>query len=393
MTRCGVCGRLVGGWNGMWRISLSRLISPLLISSWEPPHTAPTARTACPTPKPPWFSGAPPASSAPCRRLRRGGASDSRGNPGRRSRPTQASHHSRPTQSTSQPPFAAYASLPAPAPELLDTAPPPEFSAPLLTPERTPEHAPRQRTPEHAPRQYPQVSAPAERPQVSALPERPQESAPPERPQEPDRAPTFPKEILGGVVGLQPERSGRGLRPRPWPWPPESPDPPWPLESPDPPWPPELPASPCRSPVSPAWSSLQGAHPPSPVDMLRCGTHLLGGRDNVRILDSLFVVFPLSFLSFLIWLFSCSCLVNLIIACTCFSFPWLHLHVFISPEFSLSLCPSTRLICCVSWVSVWFIKKKKFIIYLLAPVSFPHHNPWQIMCMKLEQKIYVQMCA
>ncbi len=39
-------------------------------------------------------------------------------------------------------------------------------------------------------------------------------------------------------------------------------DPPWPPESLDPPWPPELPASPWRPPVSPSWTSLQGAHPP-----------------------------------------------------------------------------------------------------------------------------------
>ncbi len=50
-----------------------------------------------------------------------------------------------------------------------------------------------------------------------------------------------------------------------------------------------------------------GRPPPSPVDMLRRGTRLSGGGDNVRVLDSLFFVFPLPFLSFLIWLFSCSC--------------------------------------------------------------------------------------
>ncbi len=87
----------------------------------------------------------------------------------------------------------------------------------------------------------------------------------------------------------------------------DSPDPPWPPESPDQPWSSEPPASPWRPPVSPSWPSLQGAHPPSPVDMLRCGTHLLGGGDNVRVMDSLFFVFHMSLLSFLIWLCSCSC--------------------------------------------------------------------------------------
>ncbi len=70
---------------------------------------------------------------------------------------------------------------------------------------------------------------------------------------------------------------------------------------------PEPPASPWRPPVSPSWTSLQGAHPPSPVDMLRRGTCLLGRGDYARVLDSLFFVYSLSLLSFLIWLFSCSC--------------------------------------------------------------------------------------
>ncbi len=103
----------------------------------------------------------------------------------------------------------------------------------------------------------------------------------------------------GGSRAVQPWRPESPDPPRR----PESPDPPRPTESSDPPWPPELPASPWRSPVSPSWSSLQGAHPASPVDMLRRRTRLSGGGDNVRVLDSLFFVFPLSFL---IWLFFCS---------------------------------------------------------------------------------------
>ncbi len=34
--------------------------------------------------------------------------------------------------------------------------------------------------------------------------------------------------------------------------------------------------------MSPSWTSLQEAHPPSPVDMLRRGTHHPGGGGNVR---------------------------------------------------------------------------------------------------------------
>ncbi|KAL1260184.1 hypothetical protein QQF64_008011 [Cirrhinus molitorella] len=72
-----------------------------------------------------------------------------------------------------------------------------------------------------------------------------------------------------------------------FPWPPKLPALPWlkglsalpwPLELPDPPWPPELPASPCppelpdlpwRPPVSLASAGLQGATPPSPMDLLQ----------------------------------------------------------------------------------------------------------------------------
>ncbi len=74
----------------------------------------------------------------------------------------------------------------------------------------------------------------------------------------------------------------------------------------DPPWPPELPASPWRTPVSPSWTSLQGAHPPP--RWICCGVghaYLEGGIMSG--FWTLFFVFPLPFLSFLIWLFSCSC--------------------------------------------------------------------------------------
>ncbi len=43
------------------------------------------------------------------------------------------------------------------------------------------------------------------------------------------------------------------------------------------------------------------------LDQLQGAHSLSGGGDNVRVLDSLFFVFPLPFLSFLIWLFYCSC--------------------------------------------------------------------------------------
>ncbi len=99
------------------------------------------------------------------------------------------------------------------------------------------------------------------------------------------------------------------------PWPPESPKPPWPPESPIPPWSPEpqtqpggrpsprirlgLPSLLSRRghqsprpnleafPVSLPCISLQGAHPPSPVLLLRRGTRLPGGGGNVTDLSVL----------------------------------------------------------------------------------------------------------
>ncbi|KAI2654075.1 IgA FC receptor [Labeo rohita] len=101
------------------------------------------------------------------------------------------------------------------------------------------------------------------------------------------------------------------------PWPPEPPDPtwpperftrPWPPEPPDPPWPPELSVRPCPPELpDPPWLpdlpwrlslatmflsriSLQGAHPPSLVVLLRCGTHLPGGGPLVTLVTpSLFL--------------------------------------------------------------------------------------------------------
>ncbi len=59
----------------------------------------PNGSDRLPKPKPPpWFSGAPPASSAPCRCLQRNGVRDSRGNPSRRSQPMQDSRRSRLTE-------------------------------------------------------------------------------------------------------------------------------------------------------------------------------------------------------------------------------------------------------------------------------------------------------
>ncbi len=45
--------------------------------------------------------------------------------------------------------------------------------------------------------------------------------------------------------------------------------------------------------------------------------------------------------------------------------------MFISPEFSLSLCPSTRLCSCVSYVPSL---KSHYSFYLSSPVSFPQHD-------------------
>ncbi len=87
------------------------------------------------------------------------------------------------------------------------------------------------------------------------------------------------------------------------PWPPESPDPPRPPESSDPPWPPELPAPPWLPERAPPWRppvlsclrvpwGLQSAHPPSPFDVIRRGTRLLEGGDNVRLSLSVSCVSP-----------------------------------------------------------------------------------------------------
>ncbi len=114
-TRCGVCGRLVGGWNSMWRISLSILISPLLTSSREPPYR-PNGSDRLPKPKHPLnlqsctcaFSPVPPSAAKLSPR--------SAG----KSRPPFAAHPSPPFAGDSRPPsvaksklpFAAHASLP-----------------------------------------------------------------------------------------------------------------------------------------------------------------------------------------------------------------------------------------------------------------------------------------
>ncbi len=121
-ARCGVCGRLVGGWNCMWRISSSVLSSSFSTSHWEPTHTSPMARTACPTPNAPLSSAAPTASSAPSHRPRLTQASRLQGNTGRRLRWSQgrrlkscsglpfAGRSRPPTMAHSRPSFAAKAS-------------------------------------------------------------------------------------------------------------------------------------------------------------------------------------------------------------------------------------------------------------------------------------------
>ncbi len=101
------------------------------------------------------------------------------------------------------PPFAAKAGLPAvsmASPPAVSMASPPAVpvaSLPVAAPFR-PVPAPRQRPPEPAPRQRPPEPAPQQCPPVPAPWMRLAVPAPPERPQVPDRAPTFPKEILRG---------------------------------------------------------------------------------------------------------------------------------------------------------------------------------------------------
>ncbi len=132
----------------------------------------------------------------------------------------------------------------------------------------SPVSAPPERPQVPTPPECPQVPAPPECPQVPALPEHPPEPAPPERPPAFIDFPIFIFFRGGGGGHI------------------DSPDPPWPLESPDPSLPLKLPALPWRPPVSPFLTSLQGANPPSPLNMLQLGTHLL--RERGGTLCSLF---------------------------------------------------------------------------------------------------------
>ncbi len=134
------------------------------------------------------------------------------------------------TQARCQPPLTQAHRRPQPIEStmlclrLQSAVPPPRKRYVVPAP---PEPAPRPVLPERpqvsTPPERPQVSMPTERPQVSAPPKHPQVPAPPERPQvpvpsihQPDRAPTLPNKLFWGiVVGLQPERPGWGLGPRP----------------------------------------------------------------------------------------------------------------------------------------------------------------------------------
>ncbi len=275
-TNCGVCGRPVGGWNGMWRISSSLLIwsffiplplegaeSLQLTPRREPPHAAPTA--ACPTPNTPFSSEASPASSAPSRHSRRSQGCRSRltqacrsqGNPGRRPQLTQArcprgntGRHSWPTQACHRPrliqgqckPAAVHGSL-TPAgsscgkPAGLSTVKPAAGStcAPRITGGL-----------------WGYVLKPSSRARSSTASSSARTSRAPSRARSsrmPPRHHSFPQEnVWGGHMPVaKTAKATENLL--------------WPPESPDPPWPPVM-HRPGESPVSPSWTSLQGTHPP-----------------------------------------------------------------------------------------------------------------------------------
>ncbi len=96
-TLCRVCGRRVGGWNGMWGISSSTWIGSCFTPRREPPHTATTARTACSIPN------THPAIRGSSRRRSRLSHPALRGSSRRRSRLPQARRSREIT-----PPFAAH---------------------------------------------------------------------------------------------------------------------------------------------------------------------------------------------------------------------------------------------------------------------------------------------
>ncbi len=166
------------------------------------------------------------------------------------------------------------------------------------------------------------------------------------------------------------------------PWMPEAPDPPWTPKAPDPPWPPDLPAPPWVPERTPPWRSPVQAQGPvrtperPPPLPFRCYTArdapIGGGGDvgNVRLcLPFPCVSTPIYGLSFVLSLVHSSPSVfDLLLTWCCF--PWLC-YVFISPEFSPSLCPSSRLCSCVSCLPSL---KSHYSFYLLSPVSFPQHD-------------------
>ncbi len=132
------------------------------------------------------------------------------------------------------------------------------------------------------------VPAPHERPQVPAPSESPREPAPPEGP--PDVV-DFPKNIWGsGAICPWLKWPGRRQRPQ------------RPLDRHGRSSPLLRPGGlPCLHP------GLASRAPPLPGGYVMAWMRLLGEGDSVRFLNLLFFVFPLYFLSFLIWLFSCSC--------------------------------------------------------------------------------------
>ncbi len=206
---------------------------------------------------------------------------------------------------------------PVAAPHQSPPVPAPRQRPPVAAPhQRPPVPAPFQRPPVPAPRRCPPVPAPHRRLPVSASPgpavqepapfqelaESTPEPAPFRRSPSPLRSPLCSSSSPNPLQSTLRSRSSRSplrnAHQRLWtsprrfflggypPWPTESPDPPWPPESPDPPWPLELSIR--------HWSrnghrpgghlyclhaplGLQSAHLPSPLDVIRHGTRLLGG--------------------------------------------------------------------------------------------------------------------
>ncbi len=127
-------------------LQLERAASPQLTPRREPPHTSPTAPTACPTPKPPLSSEAAPSSRPPCvAHSRPPSAALS-------SQPPFAAHSSPPSAGKSRPPFAAHSRPPFAAlsrpPSAVHSSLPPSAAhsrpptVPVASPPAVPEASP-----------------------------------------------------------------------------------------------------------------------------------------------------------------------------------------------------------------------------------------------------------